>query len=115
SAVDPSPGHRKLLGIRIDSFSRKTRTFLKPRYILLALTPNSKAPGNEYFQVVKHTLPATVDIRIPTKKFLPSTAVRYQDLESFARWVRRRVDGIRERKEGIEELRNLFGAGMVRV
>lgn len=115
SAVDPSPGHKKKLGIRLDSFSKRSRKFLRPHYVILSLVPNAKSQGHEYFQVIKHTLPASIDVRAPVKKYLPPTATKMQDLEGFAREIKRKVDGMRERIEGVEELSKVFGEGSVSV
>ncbi|MCJ1437261.1 hypothetical protein MMC27_006647 [Xylographa pallens] len=68
---DPDPNavdEGRIVGVRIEVFNRRTRTFRTPYYLLL----NRPHPGSSSLYVHRHTVPQCIPLRHLVSKYLPS-------------------------------------------
>ncbi|MCJ1420765.1 hypothetical protein MMC32_007124 [Xylographa parallela] len=68
---DPDPNavdEGRIVGVRIEVFNRRTRTFRSPYYLLL----NRPNPGSSSLRVHRHTVPQCIPLQHLVSKYLPS-------------------------------------------
>jgi central kinetochore subunit Mal2/MCM21 len=102
-----------VLGIRIEVFDARARTFLAPYHVFLN-RPEGERGG---WRVHRHTVPACVGLRGLVERHLPAGngrddeggEQRKQDLGRFARAVRRELVGRQKRFEAVAKLREDAG------
>ncbi|MCJ1285393.1 hypothetical protein MMC26_004733 [Xylographa opegraphella] len=87
---DPDPNavvEGRIVGVRIEVFNRRTRTFRPPYYLLL----NRPHSGSPFLRLHRHTIPPCIPLQRLVAKYLPSLAPdngESSGLQNIARLVR---------------------------
>ena len=103
---DPDPNavdHGRVLGIRIEVFDASKKSCSTPYYVFLN-RPNGVEGA---MKVHKHTVPAHIGIKSIAYKYLPQEGK--QDLERFARALRKALVSHQKALDAIEMLRREAG------
>jgi central kinetochore subunit Mal2/MCM21 len=117
---DPDPhavDDGRVLGVRFDVVSTRTREFVPPYYVFLVRTQPTEEGEEDVWKVHKHTVPPAVPLGSLARRYIPvleeqeqelggdgdgvSGVEGKQDLDAFVRAVRRELVGMVKRKDAL--------------